>query len=122
MSNPATAPREPPPPSTDPTKIMNSAGCGRERAVRNSAATMAGVYRSFDLKLPTIQGVPGPEPLRASQLQTVTPIAAAATLTLCTLLPGGGDALVGGFAGTGLGGVLAPGVCTAGPALVVALQ
>ena len=56
------------------------------------------------------------------QLELKSILLAAAALTLSGLLAGGGEALVGGFAGEVLGGVLLPGLGAVGAALMVAVE
>ena len=56
------------------------------------------------------------------EFEPITLVPTAAAFALSGLPCGGLDALVGGFAGAGLGDVLAPCVGAVGAALVVAVQ
>ena len=56
---------------------------------------------------------------RQLKLETVPAVSTAAAFALTTLLSGNGDAFVGGFAGAGLGLVLAPGLRAIGASLVI---
>ena len=61
-------------------------------------------------------------PVGKLKFETVSTVSTAVALAVTTLVAGSGDALVGGFAGVGLGLVLAPSLRTGGAALVVAVE
>jgi len=61
-------------------------------------------------------------PGRTLKIETAPAVHTAAAFAVGRPLSGGGDAMVGGVAGAGLGTVLTPGLRALGAALVVAVQ